>query len=267
MIKKRTDEHRPSAIDPGNYGLTGNIFDLKYDDLETMEVGTKPYGHCNHCGKAIRWAVEFRHFPTGSVVVFGEICANILGLSDDRTKHEMVLLKRRVANLEKKMRHEQERNDNYTFFKLNQPEIVEFFENMYDQEKNYFILSLKSQLDRYGMLTTAQVEAFNRVMKQRDEAAAKKAAEPVPTTPVAEGRYEMEGEVFTVKWQDSFYGMTQKMGVKFADGNKVYGTVPNNISHVERGQKVKFVAKVERSEKDENFGFFSRPAKAEIIPQ
>ena len=63
----------------------------------------------------------------------------------------------------------------------------------------------------------------------------------------------------------SFYGMTQKMGVKLADGNKVYGTVPNNISHVERGNKVKFVAKVERSEKDEHFGFFSRPAKAQII--
>src|SRR6476619_6348434 len=150
MIKKRTDEHRPSAIDPGNYGLTGNVFDLKYDDLETMEVGTKPYGHCNHCGKAIRWAVEFRHFPTGETVVFGEICADVLSLSDDRTKHELVLLKRRVANLEKKMRQQEERDKNYTFFSLNQPEVVEFFENMYDQERNGFILSLKGQLDRFG---------------------------------------------------------------------------------------------------------------------
>ncbi len=267
MIKKRTDIHRPSAIDPGNYGLTGNVFDLKYDNLETMEVGTKPYGHCNHCGKAIRWAVEFRHFPTGETVVFGEICADVLSLSDDRTKHELVLLKRRVANLEKKMRLKEERDKNYRFFSLNQPEVVEYLENLYDQEKNYFILSLKGQLDRFGMLTTAQVEAFNRVLKQREEAEEKKRNEVVPASPVAEGRHEIEGEVFTVKWQDGFYGTTQKMGVKLADGNKVYGTVPNNISHVERGNKVQFVAKVERSDKDEHFGFFSRPAKAQIITQ
>jgi len=267
MMTKRQDVHRPSAIDPGNYGLTGNVFDLKYDDLETMEVGTKPYGHCNHCGKAIRWAVEFRHFPTGQTVVFGEICADVLQLSDDRTKHELVLLKRRVANLEKKMRQKEERNKNYTFFKLNQPEVVEFFENLYDQEKNYFILSLKDQLDRFGMLTTAQVEAFNRVMEQREKAAEAKRNEVAPTTPVADGRYEIEGEVFTVKWQESYYGTTQKMGVKLADGNKVYGTVPACINEVKRGMKVHFPATVKKSDKDEHFGYYKNPAKAQIITQ
>jgi hypothetical protein len=264
MIKKRTDIHRPSAINPGDYGLTGNVFDLKYDDLETMEVGTKPYGHCNHCGKAIRWAVEFRHFPTGTVVVFGEICANILGLSDDRTKHELVLLKRRVANLEKKMRHKEERDKNYRFFKLNQPEVVEYLENLYDADNNYFLKSLKWNLEKYGMLTTAQVEAFGRVMEQREEAAEAKRNEVVPTTPVTEGRQEIEGEVFTVKWQDSFYGTTQKMGVKLADGNKVYGTVPACIDEVKRGDKVRFTATVEKSDKDEHFGYYKKPTKASI---
>lgn len=264
-MTKRTDIHRPSAINPGDYMLTGEVFDLKYDNLETMEVGTKPYGHCNHCGKAIRWAVQFRHLPTGENVVFGEICADVLSLSDSRTKHEMVLLKRRVANLEKKMREKEKRDDNYTFFKLNNPTVVEYLENLYDQDKNYFLRSLKGQLERYGMLTTAQVEAFERVMKQRDEAAARRLAEPIPTTPVVEGRMHLEGEVLSVKWQDSMYGMIEKMLVRLADANKVWGTVPNNISNIERGQKVSFTATVTRSDKDDHFGFFSRPTKAEII--
>lgn len=264
-MTKRTDIHRPSAINPGEYALTGNVFDLKYDDLETMEVGTRPYGHCNHCGKAIRWAVEFNH-DSGETVVFGEICASILNLSDDRTKHELVLLKRRVANLEKAKRHQEDRDKNYRFFSLNQPEVVEFFENMYDQEKNGFILSLKSQLDRFGMLTTAQVDAFNRVMEARDKAAEAKRNEVIPTTPVAEGRYQIEGEVFTTKWQSGgYYPDVYKMGVKLADGNKVWGTVPASIDNVERGQKVRFTATVTQSEKDEHFGYFKRPANAELI--
>lgn len=264
-MTKRTDIHRPSAINPGEYTLTGNVYDLKYNDLESLDVGTKPYGHCNHCGKAIRWAVEFTH-KSGDVVVFGEICAEILSLSDDRTKHDLVLLKRRVANLEKELRLKQERDENYATFSIQQPEVVEYLENLYDQDRSYFLKSLKWNLERYGMLTTAQVEAFNRVIKQREEEAAKKLAEPIPTHPVAEGRLTLEGEVLSTKYQHTDFGTIRKMLVRLADANKVWGTVPANIdSQVDRGVKVKFVASVKRSDSDDNFGYFSRPAKAEVV--
>lgn len=264
-MTKRTDIHRPSVINPGDYTLTGTVFDLKYDNLETMEVGTKPYGHCNHCGKAIRWAVEFLHQPTNQVVVFGEICADILNLSDSRSKHELVLLKRRVAALEKKLRREQEREDNYKTFKLQHPEVVEELENLYKYENNGFFRSLKSNLEEYGMLTTRQVEAYKRVMEARDRLAEAKRNEVIPTTPVKEGRYEVSGEVFTLKVQYGFYGDTLKMGVKLPDGNKVWGTVPRSLNNLERGHKIRFTATVEQSKDDVHFGFFSRPAKAERV--
>jgi predicted nucleic acid-binding Zn ribbon protein len=263
-MSKREDVHRPSAINPGEYALTGNVFDLKYDDLETMEVGTKPYGHCNHCGKAIRWAVEFTYAPTGEVVVFGEQCADILSLSDSRTKHELVLLKRAVRNLELKQRLKGERDDNYRFFKTRNPEIVEQLENLDPSENNYFIKDLARNLEKFGMLTENQVTALKRVLEQRHQRFVEKMNEVQPTTPVNEGRVEMKGEVVSTKWQFNAYtgDDVKKMLVKLTDNNKVWGTVPANIIDVDRGDLVHFTATVEANKDDEHFGYFKRPAKA-----
>lgn len=262
----RTDVHRPSAINPGDYVLTGNVFDLKYDDLETMEVGTKPYGHCNHCGKAIRWAVEFRHLPSATVVVFGEICADVLQLSDSRTKHELTLLKRRVANLEKKLKYQRERDENYAEFKARNPEVAEWFEEMGEKTNIHFLKSLKWSLDKWGTLSQNQINAFNRVLEQEAEKLAKIAARPVPTEAVREGRYLMTGEIIKVKTQYSdYYGDTLKMTVVLGDGNKVWGTVPASIAQdAEKGKKVTFYATVTKSKDDDHFGFFKRPTGATV---
>jgi hypothetical protein len=88
-------------------------------------------------------------------------------------------------------------------------------------------------------------------------------AKPVP---VVEGRVTVTGEVLSLKEQESMYGIVTKMLVKNADGWKVWGTVPAAImGEVERGSVVEFAAKVQKSDKDEFFGFFSRPSKAKVI--
>jgi hypothetical protein len=268
-MTKRLDVHAPSRINPGDYALTGNVFDLKYTDLEDMEIGTKPYGHCNHCGKAIRWAVEFTHTPTDEVVVFGEICADILTLSDDRTKHEMVLLKRRVANLEKEWKYKREREANFANFSINHPDVVEYLD-LIKKGENYFYDSLKWSLDKYGLLTTRQVEALRTAIKRDQERAAAKLAEPVPTHPLNEGRQVLNGTILNVKVVDGYYGTEVKMLVRLEDANKVYGTLPRNIEmlgnlYEMRGKKISFSATVTRSRDDENFGYFKRPTKARIV--
>jgi hypothetical protein len=265
-MSKRTDIHRPSAINPGDYAPTGRIYDLKYDDLETMEVGTKPYGHCNHCGKAIRWAVEQEH-KSGNIVVFGEICADILGLSDSRIKHEMVLLKRRVKNLEKKMKYEREAAENAEYFKARFPELHSFLTALDTQsEKSGFVTSLHWSWKKFGMLTQAQSDALKKVIKDREERAAAKLLEPIPTVPLAEGqRLQLEGEIVSTKYDYNGAFPGPRMLVRLSDANKVYGTVPANISDsAQRGAKIKFVATVKRSNNDEHFGYFSRPSNAQI---
>jgi hypothetical protein len=129
-----------------------------------------------------------------------------------------------------------------------------------------FAYSMAEKLRKYGSLSDAQVAAVQRGVDRQKafaaEAEALKSVEPLP-----EGRYEIEGEVYATKppdYEQQYPGW--KLGVKLADGNRVWGNMPSAISP-ERGDRVKFTAKVKRSEKDEHFGFFSNPRGAEITEQ
>lgn len=102
--------------------------------------------------------------------------------------------------------------------------------------------------------TEADAQAARDVL---DALAAREAAK----VPVVEGRYEIQGEVLTVKVQDGQYGSTLKMLVA-VDGYKVWGTVPSDLYGVDRGDRVAFTATVTKSDDDEAFGFYSRPTKA-----
>ncbi len=79
--------------------------------------------------------------------------------------------------------------------------------------------------------------------------------------PVKEGRYEVQGEVLSTKWQESDFGGSLKMLVE-VDGFKVWGSVPSALGPLERGDRVAFTATVEASSDDKSFGFFKRPTKA-----
>ena len=70
--------------------------------------------------------------------------------------------------------------------------------------------------------------------------------------------------MISLKWQESLYGNVLKMLVK-ADGYKLWGSVPSAIAdEVERGSVVEFAAKIQPSDDDKSFGFFSRPSKAKV---
>lgn len=137
-----------------------------------------------------------------------------------------------------------------------------------------FVHSLAWKLEKYGSLSEKQVAAIQRGL---DRAKARQAeAEALKTAdPLAEGRYEIEGEVVSIKSGSTDYGSWTKMLVKLADGNKVFGSIPDALwsipdgpgtRMVGRGDRVTFTARVERSGDDEHFGFFSRPTKAGLSP-
>ena len=63
------------------------------------------------------------------------------------------------------------------------------------------------------------------------------------------------------------YGVQYKMIVLDDRGFQVCGTQPASIEDAEVGDRVTFVAKVTVSDRDNTFGFFNRPSKAEIIEQ
>lgn len=127
-----------------------------------------------------------------------------------------------------------------------------------------FAYGMGEKIRKYGSLSAKQIDAvqrgIDRAKKREAEAEALKSVEPL-----AEGRYAIEGEVLTTKWQESDYGTTLKMLVKMDDGNKVWGTVPRAIECDPKGERVNFTATVERSKDDEHFGFYKRPTGGMLV--
>ena len=70
--------------------------------------------------------------------------------------------------------------------------------------------------------------------------------------------------MLSTKWVENGFGGSLKMLVQHEDGWKVWGSVPSSID-VDKGSRVRFTATVEQSNDDALFGFFKRPAKAEVL--
>lgn len=101
-------------------------------------------------------------------------------------------------------------------------------------------------------------------IKFRDGEVAKEKVEAIPASPVVEGRIVIEGQVVKAYAMENDFGVREVMVVRDDRGFSVWGTVPSSID-VEVGDKVVFTATVEVSDKDETFGFFKRPSKAQLI--
>lgn len=135
-----------------------------------------------------------------------------------------------------------------------------------------------------GRITEGQIEAVRKIVTAQAESA------PVPT-----GRVVIEGEIRSMTWRDNDFGGAWKMLVVSAEGWKVWGTVPSALFDAEEvtalvydeagyfrsgewgsvgaaaetvlpGRRCRFTATVKASDDDPAFGFYSRPAKAEILP-
>jgi hypothetical protein len=133
------------------------------------------------------------------------------------------------------------------------------------------ILDMVNKLIRYGSLSEKQFK-FLRVLidkhaRAEEIAAARKAeadaALPVPAEMLT-GRVKVEGTVLTVKGVETDFGFVTKMLVKADAGWKVWSTVPGGIA-VERGQRVTFDARLQKSKDDPKFAFASRPTKLTVL--
>lgn len=153
---------------------------------------------------------------------------------------------------------------------------------------NTFLADLGRKFERDAYLSPKQIEAAwwsaerdrqfeirNDLMEQQREAE-NADREPVPVT---EGRIQVTGEVVKTDWQENDYGSRKVMVVKDDRGFLLWGSVPDSIYHVEREQRVTFMARVEPSKDQEAtdwqperkadpyFGFFRRPTKAAILSE
>jgi hypothetical protein len=128
------------------------------------------------------------------------------------------------------------------------------------RERSSFLAELADRVEYgTGTLTDRQIEAARATIARiAEEEAAKR--------PVVEGRHEVEGEVLKVAEHWSAFGgrdvCTLKVTVKVDGGYLLWGSLPSGLGAVERGDRIAFTATVEKSDRDESFGFFKRPTKA-----
>jgi hypothetical protein len=144
-----------------------------------------------------------------------------------------------------------------------------------------FLGAMSEVISEWGHLTEKQEAAVRKIMVDRKESEAKRAAEREAERAAAadcpEGRIALTGVIVSTDLRESAFGTTWKMLFKSDDGFKLWGTVPTalfgwdeefrpQVSAEEMsGKRVSFTAAVTPSSEDEKFGFFKRPTKAEWV--
>lgn len=252
---------------------------------------------CDHCGAVFAHGVVFLHVPTNQHISVGHICASeTIGLpsraaaakrsAEKAAAEEKARLARHEANAEWQAANtdiiaylETVKQDEEAWRTWNEehPEAGHPRDNGPRKNPNRaphaFLLDMVHTFNRWGNLSEKQAAATRKFMAAAKERAENPTpVEPEPTTPLEDGRREITGIVVHTKWsEDRGYGSQPKMVVKQADGNKVFGTVPEAAFTAERasldqlkGMEVSFKATVERSNDDEHFGFYKRPTNLTV---
>lgn len=294
----RTDPHRPSVLEPADYVLVGfadthaeegytewlwetycaaleiDVPDDRSDrdlpeDLE-WDGSTESFGSgwgrepwsCAVCGHGgVRYWTYFLHKPSGEVIGVGRDCATKCNLtSRSEMEHKQAREHRRILKIrERWMAVDQDREIAFAFA----ADEVENGRYGFEGMRHSFV----SKIRRYGSTSDRFVRAIMRDMARTERREEEKAAQDAERKPVVEGRIEITGEVLSTKWQENDFGGREVMTVADDRGFLVWGSVPSAISNVERGDRVTFTATVEKSDRDECFGFFKRPSKADFIEE
>jgi len=145
-----------------------------------------------------------------------------------------------------------------------------------------FLGAMEEVISEWGHLTEKQEAAVRKIMVDRKESEAKRAAEREAERAAAadcpEGRIALTGVIVSTDLRENAFGTTWKMLFKSDEGFKLWGTVPsalfnwfdedwrNRVGGDQMpGKRVSFTAAVTPSSEDEKFGFFKRPTKAEWV--
>lgn len=147
---------------------------------------------------------------------------------------------------------------------------------------NKITADIRTRFLEWGTLSDAQEELLYKLEKQNEEykkSQQEEAERKYIPVPDGNGRVAVEGVILNAQYRESAYGTVAKVLVRVdtEEGSfKLWGTLPRHIeddafNNSEEGLKglrnkvIRFTAKLQRSDKDAEFGFFSRPTKAELI--
>lgn len=215
----------------------------------------KKIHRCVHCGNTnIRWITAVRHLPTNEVVTFGSDCTDRLGFAN-KVAFKLAQIQARAEARKVRFTIYNKRTE----FLTANPAIADALLHIDEpvHAKNTFAKDVLAKLDKYGILSTAQINAVTASMARDTAYAARQAAEATePKGDAPSGRVTVTGLVLSLKTQESDWGITTKMLVKLENNAKVWLTAP---ADVERGDTITVKATFEISKDDKSFAFGKRP--------
>lgn len=281
----RTDAHRPSVLQPGKYELSYSIDHGSPNEPMTVpdqrvaamvranldDATGRGTRQCHVCGAHLRYAVAWTYVPTGRYIVTGEECAATIELSQAERASHMVTQLKLAAKERRELAQAAVRVAEAEAADPEQAAAGRYLRATADLHRpcGCFLCDVANRYARNGYLSVRQVAAvLSSVGRDRDRAHAEALAELAPpevVAPIAEGWVTVEGEIVAIKSQPGYaYNTTDlKMLVKTTGNYKLWGTLPRALYDADKGSRVRFVAVVEAKETD--FGYFSRPSKAEVL--
>ncbi len=211
----------------------------------------------------------------------------------DRDKAVAAQTKRQAAHAarreEKRAREARERRERVAAMVAETPELAEIMGDGYAGSDSGFILDMRAALRDGRELSPGQTAACVRTVRadrlRRDRAAERAQSDAAATARgvrVPAGRMTVSGVIVSAKSvtddRHSYHGRTTiKVLVQVADGWRVYGTLPKSTYPASYsavtfaawreslpGQAITLTAEVQPSDRDPLFGFFSRPAGAQV---
>lgn len=258
-----------------NLGFDLWVFDATSDGTINPRINVHANGGCASCGSHYAHGVVFRR-GTDEYIAVGHICGQDFGLPTLASKN------RKKAEKEAKRIKNWKAGEDFA----HEHELVPIFalvDDLWADQLNA-VQSMLGQLHKKGELSEKQVAYLRLIQKWHEERKVKEAEkvadkEPVP---ISENRITITGTVISTRWDDTDFGSVCKMLVEDDRGFRVWGNRPGSLEaketgnyeewgqpiyseNAEKGSRVKFNARVEQSAKDEYFGFYKRPTKAEFI--
>lgn len=289
IMTKRLDIHRPSAINPCEYTYVSQDYwgpgSFNSAFLATERATLKQHmantggkfsnhehgGSCHICGAAAMYVAHFHHPKTNKYITTGCICAEKVGMGDPalfRKFHKHILEAKRAEKGKQKAVETLEKLGLMRAWEIYMG--PEYRNSPMPAEENT-VCDILSRLVKWGNISDRQVSylrsLFNRIdtRKEREaqRAAEHAAAAPVPVT---SDRVPIIGTILGFREPDAYARFPQRKILLESDaGWKVWGSLPASLSGCKRGDKIRFLAYLTRSDKDEKFGFFNRPSKAEVL--
>lgn len=298
---RRTKWSSLDSIDPADWSYVGTFYCGpdehpfgEWNDeqaLNALEASTVSLfdgtGRCDHCGAYPFYVAVVRHDPSGDVIAIGETCLGTRFDFADRAERDLSELRRAVAAARQRAADKAAAEEARVAFLAEHPAEATILAAVLAAPagRDQFLVDLAEQWERRGSLSDSQIPWVVKCVERETaqaEREAQRAATLAAAGPIAEGRYEIVGEVVAAKWVDNDFGGALKITVLTESGHRVWGTAPSAIASlpifsddehtivagyrgVTAGDKVAFTAAVERSDRDETFGFYKRPTKARLI--